>query len=75
MSLGTKGKSAFINSFEIDGPARSLDFSPNGKYLAIGYDNGVFEVFTLHKEEEDNQPYFQLESLKLFDLNRKFPIS
>mmetsp|Transcript_23135 Transcript_23135/g.22607 ORF Transcript_23135/g.22607 Transcript_23135/m.22607 type:complete len:96 (-) Transcript_23135:477-764(-) len=67
----TKKVPTFINSVEVDGPARSLDFSPNGKFLALGYENGVFEVFTVHHEEDNS---YQLESLKLFDLNRKYPI-
>jgi WD40 repeat protein len=34
-----------LNTVELQSPAKSCDFSPNGKYLAVGYDNGVFEVF------------------------------
>lgn len=51
--------------------AKSCDFSPNGKYFCLGYQNGVFEVFQLYDNEGD---YFQIECLKLFDLNRKHPV-
>lgn len=37
----------------------------------IGYENGVFEVFKVYDNEGE---YFQIDCLKLFDLNRKYPV-
>ena len=41
-------KPCFINAVELQSQAKCLDFSPNGKFLAIGYDEGIFEVFTVN---------------------------
>ena len=35
----------FLNSMGLANALKSCDFSPDGKYLCIGSDNGVFEVF------------------------------
>ena len=67
-----KTKNPLINTIELLNEAKSIDFSPNGKFLTIGYQKGVFEVFTVYDNEGE---YFQVECLKLFDLNRKFDIS
>lgn len=49
-----------------------MDVSPNGKYLAVGYENGVFEMFSIYENENES---YSLECIKLFDLNRKYSIS
>lgn len=66
-----KRKNCLINTIELTHPAKSCDFSPDGKYFAVGYDKGVFEVFQAY---DNDGSYFQLECLKLFDLNRQYPI-
>jgi WD40 repeat protein len=38
-------KKCLINTIELTHPAKSCDFSPDGKYFAVGYEKGVFEVF------------------------------
>jgi hypothetical protein len=38
-------KNCLINTIELQNQAKSCDFSPNGKFFAVGYENGVFEVF------------------------------
>ena len=65
-------KKRLINTIELQSAAKSCDFSPNGNYFAVGYENGVFEVFQVYDNEGE---YFQLECLKLFDLNRKYPVA
>ena len=67
-----KRKNCLINTIELTHPAKSCDISSDGKYFAVGYDKGVFEVF--HVFDNDGT-FFQLECLKLFDLNRQTPIS
>ncbi len=61
-----------INTIELSHPALSCDFSPpDGKYFVVGYERGVFEVFQVY---DNDGAYFQLECLKLFDLNRQSPV-
>ena len=70
---GKKVNSVLVNTIELSNPARACDFSPDGKYFAVGYDKGVFEVFQVY---DNDGTYFQLECLKLFDLNRpQYPVS
>ena len=64
-------KNCLINTIELTHPAKSCDFSPDGKYFVVGYEKGVFEVFQVY---DNSGTYFQLECLKLFDLNRQYPI-
>ena len=64
-------RNPFINSLELQHVPKSLDFSPDGRYLAIGYDQGIFEVFQVF---DNNGDYFQFDCMKMFDLNRKFPV-
>ena len=65
--VNQKRKGVLINTIELSNPAKSCDFSPDGKYFVVGYDKGVFEVFLVY---DNDGSYFQLECLKLFDLNR-----
>lgn len=37
----------------------------------MGYENGVFEVFQVYDNDGE---YFQIDCLKLFDLNRRYPV-
>jgi WD40 repeat protein len=68
LSSGVNANSnSLINTIELSHPSRSCDFSPNGKYLAVGYEKGVFEVFQIH---DNSGTFLQLECLKMFDLNR-----
>ncbi len=46
-----KTKNPLINTIELLNEARSIDFSPSGKYMTIGYQKGVFEVFTVYDNE------------------------
>lgn len=39
----------------------------------MGYDKGMFEVFQVH--DENDSTFFQLECLKMFDLNRQNGVS
>lgn len=65
--VNQKRKGVLINTIELSNPAKACDFSPDGKYFVVGYDKGVFEVFLVY---DNDGSYFQLECLKLFDLNR-----
>ena len=47
-SIINHNKNCLLNLIELQSPARSCDFSPNGKYLVVGYDNGVFEMFNVY---------------------------
>lgn len=38
----------------------------------MGYENGVFEMFQIY---DNSEGFYSLECIKLFDLNRKYPIS
>lgn len=40
-----KNKNTLINCIELTTEAFSLDFSPDGKFLCLGYQNGAFEIF------------------------------
>jgi WD40 repeat protein len=69
--LQDKRRGTLINTIELSNVSRSCDFSPDGRYFVVGYDKGVFEVF----QNYDNEgAFFQLECVKLFDLNREFPV-
>jgi len=61
-----------FTKIELSNPAKACDFSPDGKYFVVGYDKGVFEVFQVY---DNDGSYFQLECLKLFDLNRQYPVN
>jgi len=58
-----------ISAVELQGPAQCLDFSSNGLNLAIGYENGLFELFSCNPEEN-----FHLDGLRLFNFYKKSPI-
>ena len=66
-----KKRNSLINCIELQYQAKSCDFSPDGKYFAMGYENGVFEVFQVYDNDGE---YFQIDCLKLFDLNRRYPV-
>ena len=44
-------RNTLINTIELSNPARSCEFSPCGKYLAVGYNKGVFEVFRVYDND------------------------
>lgn len=37
--------SLLVNTIELQNPAKSCAFSPDGRFFTVGYENGVFEVF------------------------------
>ncbi len=49
--VSQKRRNTLINTIELSNPAKSCDFSPCGKYLAVGYEKGVFEVFLVYDNE------------------------
>ena len=58
-----------VSAVELQGPAQCLDFSTDGKFLAIGYENGLFELFSCDPNEN-----FHLDGLRLFNFYKKSPI-
>jgi WD40 repeat protein len=69
--VNQKRRNCLINTIELSNPAKSCDFSPDGRFFVVGYEKGVFEVFQVY---DNDGSYFQLECLKLFDLNRQYPV-
>jgi hypothetical protein len=47
----TLGENPMMRAVELQGAARVIDFSPDGKFLAIGYENGQFEVFGINLDD------------------------
>ena len=42
-----------LNSHALSQAARCVDFSPNGKFIAVGFKNGSFSVFELKSVENE----------------------
>jgi WD40 repeat protein len=67
-----KRRGTLINTIELSHVSRSCDFSPDARFFVVGYDKGIFEVFHVY---DNDGTFFQLECVKLFDLNRDHAVS
>eukprot|EP01116_Phalansterium_solitarium_P002567 TRINITY_DN1264_c2_g1_i7.p2 TRINITY_DN1264_c2_g1~~TRINITY_DN1264_c2_g1_i7.p2 ORF type:complete len:400 (+),score=192.66 TRINITY_DN1264_c2_g1_i7:989-2188(+) len=56
-------KRSMLKKAELKTPARSVEYSPDGKLLAVGYNNGSFGIFDADKLEEKVQKRSRKEAI------------
>ena len=60
LKLWSLKEKKMLKSYPLSQAARCVDFSPNGKFIAVGFKNGSFAVFEVRVENlrekfEENQ--------------------